>query len=112
MWTLSALIAVATAVAYLGGIRTVGPFAGQPWHIPWPALAALFFVTEVFVVHVHFRAEAHSISVSELVLVLGLFFASPQGMVLAQVVGAAVALTVVRKQRSAKLVFNLANLTL
>ena len=112
MWALSALIAVATTVAYLGGIRTMGPFASQPWHIPWPALAALFFVTEVFVVHVHFRAEAHSISVSELVLVLGLFFASPQGMVLAQVVGAAVALTVVRKQRSAKLVFNLANLTL
>ncbi|MHB8438671.1 MAG: diguanylate cyclase domain-containing protein [Acidimicrobiales bacterium] len=75
-------------------------------------LAALFCVCEIVVVHLHFRAHAHSISMGELPLVLGLFFASPDVLVLAQIVGAAVALIAVRRQNPLKLGFNLTNLAL
>ena len=78
----------------------------------WWGLALVFYLTEAYVVHVHFRREAHTISFNEVGLVLGLYALSPASLLLAQLVGAAVALVFVRRQRAAKLVFNLAQLAL
>ena len=77
-------------------------------HVPWWALAAAFAVTELFVVHAHVRGSAHSLSISELPLILGLLLATPQELVIAQVLGPAVVLMLTRGHSPLKLVFNLA----
>ena len=55
--------------------------------VPWWALAIGFAATEVFVIHAHIRGSAHTLSLSELPLVVGLLLATPQDLVIAQVVG-------------------------
>src|SRR5207248_6708483 len=71
-----------------------------------------FFLSEAFVVHLHFRKQAHTLSASEIGLVLGLFLALPGALLAAQVVGAGLALSVHRRQKPTKLVFNLAEMSL
>jgi signal transduction histidine kinase len=83
------------------------------FHISWPFLAAMFALSEAFVVHLQFRrGDAHSFSLNEVPIVLGLFFTGPAGLVLAQLTGAAVALVLLRRQRAIKVVFNLGHLCL
>ena len=62
--------------------------------------------------HMQFRKQAHTLSLTEVGLVLGLFFAAPVDLLAAQVAGAAVALSVHRRQRPVKLAFNLAQMPL
>ena len=80
--------------------------------IPWWSLILVFFVTEAFPVHVHFRTEAHSLSLGELALIVGLYLAAPDELIFAQLLGAAVALAVVRQQRVLTASYNLAVFTL
>ena len=80
--------------------------------VPWWALAGLFALSEVSVVHVEFRGDAHTFSMNEILLVVGLFLATPSDLVLAQLIGAGAVLVVYRRQRPIKLLFNLANLCL
>jgi diguanylate cyclase (GGDEF)-like protein len=94
---------------------------GRPWgappeqyqlHLPWWLLVLGFYLTEGFVVHFQFRREAHTISLSEIPLVLGLFSTSPGRLVLAQLLGAGLALSLKRRQRPLKAAFNLAQFAL
>ena len=80
--------------------------------IPWWGLALVFCLAEAYVVHVHFTREAHTISLSEVGLVVGLFVLSPGGLLVAQLLGAGTAFAFVRRQRAAKLVFNVSQLAL
>ena len=79
------------------------------FHIPWLVLAFVFYLAETCLVHLHFRRGAHSFSMSEVPLVLGLFFATPRELLIAQFAGCAVALAVQRRQSPLKATFNLAN---
>ena len=112
--TLGALIA-ATAVAAIAlwheVVRDLAPY-GSDVRIPWWALAAGFAATELFVIHAHVRGSAHSLSLSELPLVLGLLLAAPSDLVLAMVVGPAVVLVCTRGQSPVRLLFNLAQFAL
>ena len=108
--TLGALIA-ATAVAAIvlwqevvRDLRRTRPACA----IPWWALAAGFAFTELFVIHAHVRGSAHSLSLSEVPLVLGLLLADPQELVLAMVVGPAIVLLRHARPGLVRLVFNLA----
>ena len=65
---------------------------------------------ESLVLHIHFRRAVHSISFRELGLVLGLYVLSPGALLVAQLVGAGTALTVVAKQRPSKVAATLARL--
>ena len=100
--TLAALIA-ATAVAafalWHGVVRDLLPYEAGV-RIPWWALAAGFACTELFVVHAHVRGSAHSLSLSELPLVLGLLLAEPSDLAIAMVVGPAVVLLVHARARA------------
>jgi diguanylate cyclase (GGDEF)-like protein len=77
-------------------------------HVPWWSLVLVFFLTEAFPVHIHFRSEAHSVSLGEIALVIGLYIASPGELLVAELLGAGIALGIVRKQRPATIAFNLA----
>src|SRR3954452_18551992 len=83
-----------------------------PVHPPLPVLTAAFTFTEVFVVHLQFRRESHSFSLSELSLVIGLLFCRPEDIVMARLVVAAIALLLHRRQFGTKLLFTLAQLSL
>ena len=77
--------------------------------LPWWVSALLFFATSCLVVHIHLRHEAHTVTLVEAPLALGLVLSSPWALLLGSTVGTAAALTLVRRQPPLKLAFNLAS---
>ncbi|MBV9526468.1 MAG: EAL domain-containing protein [Candidatus Dormibacteraeota bacterium] len=108
------MMTVVLCAAAVAMVALVAAFPGRarPFTIPWFVLAPLFCASEVCVVHIQFRREAHSFSMSEVPLVVGLFFTPPLGVVLGTAVGTGLALAVWRRQSPLKLAFNLGNFTL
>ncbi len=106
VWAINTLLVVTAVALTLGPLRNVAPLRVMP-EVPWPILGLFAAVAEICVVHIHYHREAHSFSLREMVLVVALFSASPQHLVLAQTTGAALALVSHRRQSPMKLVFNL-----
>lgn len=100
------IVLVACAAALFSQLRQLSVPSALP--LPWWLLAVLFFAAELKVVHFQFRRDAHSFSLSEIPLVLGLFFASPTDLLLGQLLGSGAALGIILRQAPAKLTFNLA----
>ncbi|MEY2404133.1 MAG: hypothetical protein QOD38_1684, partial [Acidimicrobiaceae bacterium] len=75
--------------------------------IPLPLLAVIFLIAEVCVLHVYVQRQAHTFSLSEIPLVLGLVFVSPGVLLIARLAGSAVALIAIRRQSRTKIAFNL-----
>jgi len=109
LWLLTALLAGGAALLVTGPLHDL-PTASGALTFHWWSLAPLFLVAEICVLHLYFGRDAHTVSLSEIPLVLGLLFATPLDLVVAQVAGAAVALSLHRRQPLHKLAFNLANL--
>ena len=101
----------AISVALWVGVVARHPVVPGAFQLPWPVIAAGFFVAEIKVVVVHFRREQHSFSLSEFPAVIGLFLLSPQDYLLALIVGSGCALAWSR-QAWLKLTFNLVNFAL
>ena len=76
--------------------------------VPWWVLAVMFGLVELFVLHVQVRREAQTVSICEIPLVLGLFFASPGALILGRLVGPALVFALHRRQVPIKLGYNLA----
>jgi signal transduction histidine kinase len=110
VWLLSASVAAAA-----GGLtwiaRDWGPI-DPGVTVPWWALVLLFAAAERAVIHLRFRRDAHSFSMSEIPLVVGLFFAPPVVVVGTQALGNLVVLTTHRRQPPVKLAFNLSQFAL
>lgn len=96
-------LAVVILIPFLS--RLPGPQA--PNRVAWWALAPLFYLAELAVVHFRLRRDAHSFSLSEIPTVIALFIATPPDLLLASLIGGAVALGINRRQRGIKLWFNL-----
>ena len=111
VWLLSAALAAAALGVYVLGVRDLGMLPGVAGGLPWWMLAIGFGAAEILVVHLQIRRDTHSFSLSEIPLVLGLFFVRPELLLVAQIVGAGFALALHRRQPPIKLAFNLANLT-
>ena len=111
VWLLNAFTVTAATVLYFTVLRQV-PELSSPIDIPWWSLAIFFAGAEIFVVHLQIRRDAHSFSLSEMPLVIGLFFVSPTALVLAQLAGSLIALTIHRRQSPIKLIFNLSHFCL
>jgi diguanylate cyclase (GGDEF)-like protein len=107
---LAAMVALAGSL-YLGVLDDL-PRQDFPFAFPWWGLALSFAAVETFVVHLHFRRDAHSFSLSEIPLVIGLFLVEPAGLIAARLLGSGLALVAYRRQRGIKLVFNLVSFTL
>ena len=82
--------------------RTVAPLVRGGYPL---LIAALVILAELCTVDVYIRRETHTISLSTIPLVFGLFVLSPHMLLVAYVVGASGVLIVRRIPRS-KLVFN------
>ena len=101
LWAAAALIALVVYDTQRWSSATQWP----PW-LALPALLVGFALTETFVVHLRIRSDAHTFSLVELPLALGLFFVQPVVLITAQIVGAGCALFVHRRQSGLKLFFN------
>jgi diguanylate cyclase (GGDEF)-like protein len=112
VWALNAALIAAAAVLFFGIVVNLPSPPPNLQLVPWWALAILFFISEIAVVHVQIRQEANTFSLNELPLIAGLYFTSPVGMVAAQALGAAVALAFHRRQPPLKLFFNVGKLSL
>jgi diguanylate cyclase (GGDEF)-like protein len=106
VWHLNAGLAV-LATGLFFAVRPLEA-VDAPVAIPFWALVGLFFLADACMVHLHFRRDAHSFTLAEIPLVLGLFFIDPATLFAARLLGAAPALLLVRRQSPVKLVFNLA----
>ena len=71
-------------------------------HVAWPLLAIAFALADSFAVHVEVRDNAHSFTMNELPLMIGLFLCTPEQLVLARLAGMIVGLVIVRRQRAAE----------
>jgi diguanylate cyclase (GGDEF)-like protein len=96
------------AVVMLSCVVLGLPRLDAPLDPPWLVWAAAFAVGESLVVHVQVRRDAHTFSLTDLVLAAALCLAQPAALVTAQVAGTGLALVLVRRQRGLKLAFNLA----
>ena len=75
--------------------------------IPWWVLAGLFGAAEIWVFHIQFGREAKSISLSEIPMVLGLFYATPGPLMVARLLGPAAVVLLVRRQTPLKAALNI-----
>jgi diguanylate cyclase (GGDEF)-like protein len=100
-------VAGAAAATFLGAVDG-GRTAPAGFVGALLAVALLFTVTEACPIHFHFRGQAHSLSLSDVALVLGLFTLAPGELLASQLVGGLVAVAVLRRQRPIKAAFNLA----
>ena len=107
IWAFNSLLTVVAVVLYVAVIRTLPSSAGRV-HLPLLVMASFFCATESWRVYVHFRRNAQSFSLSEIPLVVGLFFAVPSELVGARLLGAAIGLGLIRRHPPVKLLFNLA----
>ena len=71
-------------------------------------VAAAFAAAEGAVMHVELGKNAHSVSLAELILTVGLFELHPYELTAARLLGGGLVLALIRKQRPLKLAFNLA----
>jgi len=76
--------------------------------LPWWALAVLFAVTEIGVVNLRIRKQSHSLSLSEVPLVMGLFLATPSSLMLGRLVGSLAVFLIYRRQSALNAAFNAA----
>jgi diguanylate cyclase (GGDEF)-like protein len=105
------IVAFSVALAGLAGLLLVAvnhlPIAMPDALIAWPLLAIGFALADSFAVHVEVRDNAHSFTMNELPLMIGLFLCTPAHLIAARVVGMIIALVLVRRQRPLKALFNL-----
>jgi diguanylate cyclase (GGDEF)-like protein len=106
VWLLSTTLIVGALAIWLLGLRDLAPMSDAV-QLHWWALAPMFLLAETFVIHLDVRRQAHTVSLAEVPLVLGLFFATPGELLVGQAVGAAVALIAYRRQPWIKAIFNL-----
>ncbi|WP_158544456.1 bifunctional diguanylate cyclase/phosphodiesterase [Blastococcus sp. TBT05-19] len=103
-----ALLVVVVGIAGATGLPVLGdsPLLTTV-SLPWWLLALGFAVTDAFVLNIRVRRETHTLTLSELPLVLGLFFAAPAALLAARLVSSIVSSALTRRSRPLKAAFNL-----
>jgi len=116
VWLLVLALAASAAVVWLLALPAGrlsapdGPVDGRGVAL-WLGLTLAFVVTDMNMVHVNVGRQAHSFSFSFVPLVVGLFEVGPTSLVSSRALGAACALTLLRRQPM-KVAFNVAQTSL
>jgi diguanylate cyclase (GGDEF)-like protein len=105
IWMLSGVMVLAAVALFTTGAVSAQPIIAS-MRLPFWVLLIGFAVAERFVVHIHFRHSAHSLSLGEIPLVFGLLFATGQDVILAGVLGRLIVLALHRKLPPVRLAFN------
>jgi diguanylate cyclase (GGDEF)-like protein len=106
IWALSGAMIATAAILFKTGAGDVPPIISSV-HVPFWALVIAFAAAERFVVHVHFRRSAHSMSLGEIPFVFALMFAGGEAAILAGALGRILVLALQRKLPLIRLAFNL-----
>ncbi len=107
-WAITGLMATASGIMLIPLAGLSIPL-GAPFEVSWWVLAILFAIVELGGIHISTRRGAHTLTLAELPLVLGLAASAPLAIALARVIGLLGTLSWVRWQNSLKLAFNTAN---
>ncbi len=108
---LTGFVVAAAAVVYALAVAPLPQTKGSAW-VPMLVVVVLFGTCESLRVSIEFRRTSQTYSLSEVPLVIGVFLLSPGHLVLARVIGSAIALGVIRRQAPVKLIFNMASFAL
>ena len=111
VWALNVVTTVIAVLLYVLFIQDL-PSISRSFTLSLWVMAILFYISEISVVHLQFKRDAYSFSLSELPLVIGFFFSTPVDIVLGQVLGATLALALHRRQSPLKVAFNVAHYSL
>jgi diguanylate cyclase (GGDEF)-like protein len=102
------MTAAQVALAALVGHPLVAATALFPaLPLPWWAVAVGFAASEACVLHIQVKREAQTVSISELPLLLGLFFTAPLQLLVGRLVGTAANMVLYRRSAPLKTVWNL-----
>jgi diguanylate cyclase (GGDEF)-like protein len=104
---LVAAMSLVAVAAFVIVVRDL-PGLGAPVTLPWWVWVAAFAAGQVLVVWVQLKRDSHGFTLTDLVLVAGLYLAEPSTVVLTQLVGTGLAVALHHRQRGLKLAFNLA----
>ena len=110
VWAVAGAVLLVAAAVFVFHARDLHPLS-RP-HLPWWALAVGFAVCERAVVHLHFRRSAHSFTLADIPMVLGLIFAGGPTLLIAALLGSLVPWLLDRRLPPLKMAFNLAQLAL
>jgi diguanylate cyclase (GGDEF)-like protein len=105
IWILSGAMISIAALLFRAGAGDLPPIISSV-HVPFWALLIAFAAAERFVVHVHFRRSAHSMSLGEIPLVFALVFAGGGATILAGALGRLAVVALVRRLPPIRLAFN------
>lgn len=108
VWAFNTSLGLVAAILYLRGVAHL-PQTWNAVHVPWPLLTAGFALVSTLRVYIHFRRNAQAYTLSEIPLVIGLFFSTPDELLLARVAGSAIGLGLICRQPPIKLAFNLSS---
>jgi diguanylate cyclase (GGDEF)-like protein len=103
---LNVFLTVAAAALFAFGPARLEQLSA-PVELPWPLITLAICACELLAVNLHLRGETHAVSLGDIPIVLGLFFVAPAELVIAVLIGDAIALGVVQRQPAVKLWFNL-----
>jgi len=106
LWALAVLMGGLGLAAHLFIVDGWDPIA-RSTSISWWILAVLFGLSELAVIHIQIRSDSHSLSVTEIPMVIGILLAAPAALIVGRLVGSATALVFGRRQGVMKLAFNL-----
>jgi len=107
-WKIIAIAAGMVALAiplHAFALTLTGPVA--PFHFPWWGLVLGFALTEGFVIHLHVRRDAHTVSLSEIPFMFGLAASGAGSLIAGRLAGSGLALLLQRRLPFYKLAFNL-----
>jgi len=106
LWTLAVVMGGIGVSLHLTVVARWVPLS-HATSLPWWSLALLFAVTEMTVIHLQIQRDSHSLSLTEIPMVIGLILATPANLIVGRLVGSAIALVFGRRQPPIKLAFNL-----
>jgi diguanylate cyclase (GGDEF)-like protein len=106
VWVLDGVLLV-VAAALLWSLVDL-PAPRESLAIPWWALALAFALSELAVVHIHFKRGSHSLTIAEIPLVVGLVFCAPLEVALAWATGSGLVLLFASGMPRVRVVFNIA----
>ena len=107
----SAFLLIAAFAVYWFGLHEMA-VPTSSYRISWWALVPGFFLGEVFLVHVQFRRDNHSFSMTDVPLALGMLFAVPGAVLISSLVASVLALGLYRRLSGLKLAFNVATVAI
>jgi diguanylate cyclase (GGDEF)-like protein len=117
VWAFNGVLALVCALVWVVALEGLdAPAFGDGPVLAWYWLALAFYLAEVLVVHLQFRKQAHTLSLTEIGLTLGLLLGAPSALLIGQLAGTFVALVVNRRRSQlrqlVKFAFNLVELPL